>query len=76
MYLIAINEQRINKIIFLILFFIYFFKCGAARMEEFKKTLRSAHNFLKSTQVPENPPNFEKYYRQMSKVCFHFFLKI
>ena len=42
-------------------------------MEEFTETLKSAHNFLKSTQVPDNPPNFEKYYRQMSKVRFKYF---
>lgn len=36
---------------------------------EFKDTLSKAHDFLKNTQIPENPPNYQKYYRQMNKVC-------
>nr|UTN00765.1 lanosterol synthase [Strongylocentrotus purpuratus] len=42
---------------------------------EFKDTLSKAHDFLKNTQIPENPPNYQKYYRQMSKGGYPFSTK-
>ncbi|XP_003383177.1 PREDICTED: lanosterol synthase [Amphimedon queenslandica] len=35
-------------------------------------SLSMAHSFLLSTQVPDNPPDYKKYYRQMSKGGFPF----
>jgi lanosterol synthase len=39
---------------------------------KFKNCLKLAHKFFKDTQIPENPPNYKKYYRQMSKGAFPF----
>ena len=41
-------------------------------MPEFKNTLSNVHDFLRITQIPDNPPNYQKYYRQMNKVSFEF----
>ena len=38
-------------------------------MKEFEGCLNSAHAWLKYTQIPQNPPDYQKYYRQMNKVC-------
>lgn len=43
---------------------------GAQDMKEFESSLALAHDFLKYTQVPENPPEYKKYYRQMNKVHY------
>jgi len=34
----------------------------------FKDCLKKAHDFLRITQIPDNPPNYQTYYRQMNKV--------
>uniref|UniRef100_A0A3Q2QLB8 Terpene cyclase/mutase family member n=1 Tax=Fundulus heteroclitus TaxID=8078 RepID=A0A3Q2QLB8_FUNHE len=34
--------------------------------------LQDAHHFLRITQIPENPPEYQKYYRQMNKGGFPF----
>ncbi|KAK7456563.1 hypothetical protein BaRGS_00039317 [Batillaria attramentaria] len=47
-------------------------EANAGSVEELKPCLKKAHDFLKFTQIPENPPNYKKYYRQMSKDGFPF----
>jgi len=37
-------------------------------LPEFEGCLKKAHDFLKFTQIPENPAGYENYYRQMNKV--------
>jgi len=37
---------------------------------EMRTALTKAHQFLRITQISENPPEYEKYYRQMNKVTF------
>ncbi|KAF6039423.1 LSS [Bugula neritina] len=41
-------------------------------LPEFEGCLKKAHDFLKFTQIPENPAGYEKYYRQMNKGGFPF----
>ncbi|XP_074857495.1 lanosterol synthase isoform X2 [Carettochelys insculpta] len=49
-----------------------FLEAGAHSDPAFVPCLGQAHRFLRITQVPENPPNYQKYYRQMSKGGFPF----
>ena len=37
-------------------------------MKRYEKCLDEAHAWMKLTQIPENPTNYKKYYRQMNKV--------
>ena len=50
-------------------------QAGAHQKKELHPCLEKAYQFLKFTQIPDNPPNYKKYYRQMNKVhfqCKHF----
>ncbi|XP_061698443.1 lanosterol synthase isoform X2 [Syngnathoides biaculeatus] len=49
-----------------------FLEAGAQDNPELAECLRCAHQFLKITQIPDNPPNYQKYYRQMNKGGFPF----
>ncbi|KAM8999221.1 lanosterol synthase [Sarcophilus harrisii] len=49
-----------------------FLEAGAHHMPEFSSCLRDAHEFLRITQIPDNPENYQKYYRQMNKGGFPF----
>ncbi|XP_041119674.1 lanosterol synthase [Polyodon spathula] len=49
-----------------------FLEAGAQDRCTFTQCLKQAHEFFRITQIPENPPNFEKYYRQMNKGGFPF----
>jgi len=44
------------------------FQAGAQHRPEFLSSLQQAHEFLRISQVPDSPPDYQKYYRQMSKV--------
>ncbi|XP_071477715.1 lanosterol synthase-like [Diadema antillarum] len=52
-----------------------FLEAGAHQDKEFQETLLKAHDFLKNTQIPDNPPNYTKYYRQMNKGGYPFSTK-
>ncbi|AQK58451.1 achilleol B synthase isoform X4 [Zea mays] len=41
--------------------------CSTDLVHEFSPTLRKAHEFIKSLQIPENQPDHENYYRHRSK---------
>uniref|UniRef100_A0A3P8WFT5 Terpene cyclase/mutase family member n=1 Tax=Cynoglossus semilaevis TaxID=244447 RepID=A0A3P8WFT5_CYNSE len=47
-----------------------FLEAGAQDQPRFQQCLQAAHDFLTITQVdiPDNPPEYHKYYRQMNKV--------
>ncbi|XP_046553648.1 LOW QUALITY PROTEIN: lanosterol synthase-like [Haliotis rubra] len=45
---------------------------GAADMKEFHPCLKNVHDFLRETQIPDNPPDYRKYYRQTNKGGFPF----
>ncbi|XP_066226065.1 lanosterol synthase isoform X1 [Saccopteryx leptura] len=47
-------------------------EAGAHQRPEFSSCLQKAHEFLRISQVPDNPPDYQKYYRQMSKGGFPF----
>ncbi|XP_036098774.1 lanosterol synthase isoform X2 [Molossus molossus] len=47
-------------------------QAGAHDRPEFSSCLQKAHEFLRISQVPDNPPDYQKYYRQMSKGGFPF----
>lgn len=49
-----------------------FLEAGAHHRPEFSSCLQKAHEFLRLSQVPDNPPDYQKYYRQMSKGGFSF----
>ncbi|KAL8173257.1 UNVERIFIED_CONTAM: hypothetical protein K2H54_043268, partial [Gekko kuhli] len=49
-----------------------FLEAGAHKKPEFASCLQHAHTFFRITQIPENPPDYEKYYRQMNKGGFPF----
>ncbi|XP_075685685.1 lanosterol synthase [Rhinoderma darwinii] len=49
-----------------------FLEAGAHKKKQFQKTLENAHEFLRITQIPDNPPEYKKYYRQMNKGGFPF----
>ncbi|XP_034042756.1 lanosterol synthase isoform X2 [Thalassophryne amazonica] len=49
-----------------------FLEAGAQNNSRLAESLQKAHQFLTVTQVPENPPDYQKYYRQMSKGGFPF----
>ncbi|XP_064613807.1 lanosterol synthase-like isoform X2 [Liolophura sinensis] len=49
-----------------------FIESEAYTKSEFDDCLTKVHGFLKYTQIPENPPGYKKYYRQMSKGGFPF----
>ncbi|KAJ1187903.1 hypothetical protein NDU88_004668 [Pleurodeles waltl] len=49
-----------------------FLEAGAQGQKEFTSCLKKAHEFFRITQVPDNPPNYQKYYRQMNKGGFPF----
>ncbi|KAL5006604.1 hypothetical protein ScPMuIL_015410 [Solemya velum] len=52
-----------------------FLEAGADQTKEFHECLSKAHQFLRITQIPENPPDYRKYYRQMNKGAFPFSTK-
>ena len=37
-------------------------------MTQFEDCLNKAHSWLKNTQISENVPDYQMYYRQMNKV--------
>lgn len=43
-------------------------QAGAQHRPEFSSGLQKAHEFLRISQVPDNMPDYQKYYRQMRKV--------
>ncbi|XP_042551250.1 lanosterol synthase isoform X2 [Dipodomys spectabilis] len=47
-------------------------EAGAHHRPEFLSCLQNAHRFLRLSQVPNNPPSYQKYYRQMNKGGFPF----
>ncbi|XP_067326008.1 lanosterol synthase isoform X2 [Anolis sagrei] len=49
-----------------------FLEAGAHKKPEFNSCLLHAHEFFRITQIPDNPPDYEKYYRQMNKGGFPF----
>ncbi|XP_075961813.1 lanosterol synthase [Anarhichas minor] len=49
-----------------------FLEAGAQDNSRLSECLRDAHHFLTITQIPENPPEYQKYYRQMNKGGFPF----
>ncbi|OXB61464.1 hypothetical protein ASZ78_010220 [Callipepla squamata] len=49
-----------------------FLEAEAHKMPEFMSCLQNAHEFLRFTQIPENPPDYQKYYRHMNKGGFPF----
>ncbi|XP_077584501.1 lanosterol synthase [Stigmatopora nigra] len=49
-----------------------FLEAGAQNHPELAKCLQHAHHFLSLTQIPDNPPDYQKYYRQMNKGGFPF----
>ncbi|XP_067404681.1 lanosterol synthase-like [Emydura macquarii macquarii] len=49
-----------------------FLEAGAQGYPEFSSCLSQAHGFLEISQVLDNPPDYQKYYRQMSKGGFSF----
>ncbi|XP_071803611.1 lanosterol synthase-like [Asterias amurensis] len=49
-----------------------FLEGGAAKNESLHECLQRTHDFFKLTQIPENPPNYQKYYRQMNKGGYPF----
>uniref|UniRef100_A0A8D3CBJ4 Terpene cyclase/mutase family member n=1 Tax=Scophthalmus maximus TaxID=52904 RepID=A0A8D3CBJ4_SCOMX len=49
-----------------------FLEAGAQDTPRLAECLQDAHQFLTITQIPENPPEYQKYYRQMNKGGFPF----
>ncbi|XP_023806926.2 lanosterol synthase-like isoform X1 [Oryzias latipes] len=49
-----------------------FLEAGAHNVSRYTDCLQKAHGFLNITQIPENPPEYQKYYRQMNKGGFPF----
>ncbi|XP_051937890.1 lanosterol synthase isoform X2 [Hippocampus zosterae] len=49
-----------------------FLEAGAQDNPALAECLGRAHRFLTLTQIPENPPDYQKYYRQMNKGGFPF----
>ncbi|KAI1237003.1 hypothetical protein IHE44_0014254 [Lamprotornis superbus] len=49
-----------------------FLEAEAQEMPEFTSCLQDAHGFLRFSQIPENPPDYQKYYRHMNKGGFPF----
>ncbi|XP_077977961.1 lanosterol synthase-like [Glandiceps talaboti] len=49
-----------------------FLEADAHKKTDFSNCLQHAHHFFKLTQVPDNPPDYQKYYRQMNKGGFPF----
>nr|XP_036879554.1 lanosterol synthase [Manis javanica] len=47
-------------------------EAGAHHRPEFSSCLQAAHRFLQLSQIPANFPDYQKYYRQMSKGGFSF----
>lgn len=47
-------------------------EAGGHHRPEFSSCLQKAHEFLRLSQVPDNPPDYQKYYRQMRKGGFSF----
>ncbi|XP_018591028.2 lanosterol synthase isoform X1 [Scleropages formosus] len=49
-----------------------FLEAGAQDNPRFTQCLQHAHQFFVITQIPDNPPEYKKYYRQMNKGGFPF----
>uniref|UniRef100_A0A1A7YMY8 Lanosterol synthase (2,3-oxidosqualene-lanosterol cyclase) n=1 Tax=Iconisemion striatum TaxID=60296 RepID=A0A1A7YMY8_9TELE len=49
-----------------------FLEAGAQNDSKLVESLCEAHRFLRVTQIPQNPPEYQKYYRQMNKGGFPF----
>ncbi|XP_045357025.1 lanosterol synthase isoform X1 [Leopardus geoffroyi] len=47
-------------------------EAGAQHRPEFLSSLQEAHEFIRISQVLDSPPDYQKYYRQMSKGGFPF----
>ncbi|XP_054556210.1 lanosterol synthase isoform X2 [Talpa occidentalis] len=42
-------------------------EAGAQSRPELSSCLQKAHHYLRISQIPDNPPDYQKYYRQMNK---------
>ncbi|OCT61233.1 lanosterol synthase [Xenopus laevis] len=49
-----------------------YLEAGAHHRKEFQNRLEKAHEFLRISQIPDNPPDYKKFYRQMNKGGFPF----
>lgn len=49
-----------------------FLEASAQDDSAFEDCLKQVHDFLRVTQIRDNPPNYQKYYRQMNKGAFPF----
>ncbi|XP_059823406.1 lanosterol synthase isoform X2 [Hypanus sabinus] len=49
-----------------------FLEAGAQNIPAFTDCLKQAHAYFEVTQVRDNPPDYDKYYRQMNKGGFSF----
>ncbi|KAJ1187898.1 hypothetical protein NDU88_004664, partial [Pleurodeles waltl] len=47
-------------------------QAGAQEQAELISCLKKAREFLQVTQIPDNPPDYQKYYREMIKGAFPF----
>ncbi|XP_068090221.1 lanosterol synthase [Hyperolius riggenbachi] len=49
-----------------------YLEAGAHKKQQFHKALEKAHEFLRISQIPDNPQDYKKFYRQMNKGGFPF----
>ncbi|XP_063155921.1 lanosterol synthase-like [Candoia aspera] len=49
-----------------------FLEAGVQNDPEYNACLKKAHTFFKCSQIVDNPPNYQRYYRQMNKGGFPF----
>uniref|UniRef100_A0A6J0U5W2 Terpene cyclase/mutase family member n=1 Tax=Pogona vitticeps TaxID=103695 RepID=A0A6J0U5W2_9SAUR len=49
-----------------------FLEAGIQNNPEYESCLKRANAYLKSSQILDNPPNYQRYYRQMNKGGFPF----
>ncbi|CAI5777094.1 lanosterol synthase-like [Podarcis lilfordi] len=49
-----------------------FLEAGVQNNPDYASCLKKAHEFLKASQIVDNPPNYQRYYRQMNKGGFPF----
>ncbi|XP_061489115.1 lanosterol synthase-like isoform X2 [Rhineura floridana] len=49
-----------------------FLEAGVQNNPDYESCLKKAHVYLKASQIVDNPPNYQRYYRQMNKGGFPF----
>ncbi|XP_064402287.1 lanosterol synthase-like isoform X2 [Halichondria panicea] len=49
-----------------------FIEASAYEDDDFSENMKAVFRFLKGTQIPDNPPDYKKYYRHMNKGAFPF----